>query len=103
MNRISVSECENLLNSGSVLIDIREPWETAICTIGGELIPMSTIVNDIENLDKDKKYILLCKTGKRAEAVANLMITDYQFKQISILEGGITEWFAKKEPNNELY
>jgi adenylyltransferase/sulfurtransferase len=103
MNRISVSECENLLNSGSVLIDIREPWETAICTIGGELIPMSTIVNDLENLDKEKSYIILCKTGKRAEAVANLMITDYQFKQISILEGGLTEWFAKKEPNNELY
>jgi adenylyltransferase/sulfurtransferase len=103
MNRISVSECENLLNSGSVLIDIREPWETAICTIGGELIPMSTIVNDLKNLDKEKSYIILCKTGKRAEAVANLMITDYQFKHISILEGGITEWFAKKEPNNELY
>jgi adenylyltransferase/sulfurtransferase len=103
MNRISVSECENLLNSGSVLIDIREPWETAICTIGGELIPMSTIVNDLENLDKEKSYILLCKTGKRAEAVANLMITDYQFKQISILEGGITEWFASKDANFEMY
>lgn len=103
MNRISVSECENLLNSGSVLIDIREPWETSICNIGGELIPMSTIVNELEKLDPSKPYIILCKTGKRAEAVANLMLTDYQFKLVSILEGGITEWFASKDANFEMY
>lgn len=103
MNRISVSDCEKLLESGSILIDIREPWETSICNIGGELIPMSSIVNELENLDKEKSYIILCKTGKRAEAVANLMITDYQFKHISILEGGITEWFAKKDADFEMY
>lgn len=103
MNRISVSECEKLLESGSVLIDIREPWETTICNIGGKLIPMSKIVNEMDNLDKNSSYIILCKTGKRAEAVANLMLTDYLFKDISILEGGITEWFANKDSGFEMY
>ena len=40
MNRITSEACKQLIqNNGAELIDIREPWEVEICSIGGTPIP----------------------------------------------------------------
>ncbi len=104
MKRISSHECQLILdNETAQLIDVRESWEVEICAIGGQFIPMHLISSEVSNLDKQKAYIILCKTGRRAEAVANLLEAEYGFEDISILSGGITEWFAVNDPSFEMY
>lgn len=104
MNRITSEACKQLIqNNEAELIDIREPWEVEICSIGGTRIPMHRVPEVAETLDKSKQYIILCKTGRRAESVANLLECRYAFQHIAILEGGITGWYETFEPHYEMY
>jgi rhodanese-related sulfurtransferase len=104
MNRITPGDCKKMMDSNqAVLIDIREPWEVDICSIGGETIPMHKIPELAQNMDKAANYIIMCKTGKRAESVANLLECDYQFQHVAILDGGITAWYCEFDPSKELY
>jgi rhodanese-related sulfurtransferase len=104
MNRISAEECKHLLQAKAAeVIDVREAWEYNICHIGAPNVPMHTVTEAIASWDKTGKYVILCKTGKRAEAVANLLERDYGFTDISILEGGITAWYAAMDPTYEIY
>jgi rhodanese-related sulfurtransferase len=104
MNRITPEACKQLIqNNEAELIDIREPWEVEICAIGGIKTPMHLIPSVADTMDKSKKYIILCKTGRRAESVANLLECAHEFQDVSILEGGITAWYEIFEPTYELY
>jgi rhodanese-related sulfurtransferase len=104
MKWISPEECKGLIEAGTVeIIDVREPWEYEICHVGTVNIPMGTITSMVAELDKTKQFLLICKTGRRAEAVANLLERDHGFAEISIMEGGITAWYALQDPSYELY
>ena len=73
-------------------IDVREPYEYELGNIGFVNIPMGETPIISEQFDKEKQTIILCRSGKRAEAVANLLSTEYNFTSIIIVEGGITAW-----------
>ncbi len=105
MKHISAFDCKRLADQQIItLIDVREPWEIEICSIQGSLkIPMHTINDEALSLDTRNAYVIVCKTGKRAEAVANLLERDFSFENIQILDGGITEWYKSFEPSFELY
>ena len=34
----------------------------------------------------------MCRSGKRAEAVANLLVTDFSLTNVYCLDGGILAW-----------
>jgi rhodanese-related sulfurtransferase len=40
----------------------------------------------------------MCQSGKRAEALANFMETEYNASNICILEGGINAWIEQNAP-----
>jgi len=104
MNHITSEACKQLIqNNEAELIDIREPWEIEICSIGGTKIQMHKIPEVAESMDKSKHYIIVCKTGRRAESVANLLECAHGFQHVAILEGGITAWFETFEPTYEMY
>ncbi len=104
MQKISVQDCKELLNREAVeIIDVREPWEVEICDMGGKHIPMHEITEKVSMMQPENAYVIVCKTGRRAEAVANLLETEYGFEQIFILDGGITEWYAVERPDFEMY
>jgi rhodanese-related sulfurtransferase len=56
MKEISVTELKALLDSGAdiQLIDVREPAEFESAQIGGELIPLGTIPQNVDKISKDK-------------------------------------------------
>jgi adenylyltransferase/sulfurtransferase len=64
---------------------------------------MALLVENISDLDSSKQIILVCKTGRRAEALANLLETEYGFTDVAIMGGGVTAWAAKFDPTNEMY
>jgi len=102
---ISVIEFDKLLKEKNdfQLVDVREHYEYNICKLRSIHIPMAEIVSRMNEIDSGKRICVLCKTGKRAEAVANLLETDYDFKDVLVVEGGIIAYAEKIDKNLEIY
>ncbi len=50
----------------------------------------------VDQLDKDKKYLVYCRSGARSFNACNLM-TNLGFKDVTNLEGGIMGWHGEVE------
>lgn len=94
MRIISALELNDAMQKGQEfeIVDVREPYEYDACNIGSLHIPMGEICNRITDLPKDKNIVFMCRSGKRAEAVANILMTDYSISNVYILDGGILAW-----------
>lgn len=104
MKHMTPGEYKSRLNDESLLLlDIREPYEIEICHIGGLQIPMGSVSERISEIDRDKEVVVLCRSGKRAVAVANLLETEFAFPKITILEGGILAWIEQVDNSLEAY
>ena len=94
MRIISALELNDAMQKGQEfeIVDVREPYEYDACNIGSVHIPMGEICNRIADLPKNKNIVIMCRSGKRAEAVANILMTDYSISNVYILDGGILAW-----------
>ena len=50
-----------------------------------------TFQNDILSLPKNETIVLYCRTNNRSSKTANIL-KENGFREISVLDGGITEW-----------
>lgn len=73
------------------LIDVREKYEADIATIGGELIPMGEVIENLDKVSKDKKVVVYCRSGNRSGAIVNAL-EQKGFTNIHNLKGGILAW-----------
>lgn len=93
MEFISPENCKLAIEKNEALIvDVRENYEYSNCNIGFLHIPMGEISERVKEIPKEKKIIVMCQSGRRAEAVANLLETEYKMHSIYIMEGGINAW-----------
>jgi len=102
MNQISVDELKELMDEGKdfQLIDVREPGEFEIANIKGELIPLQSVPNNVEKIDKDKPVIVMCRSGKRSANAIMYLEQNFGYTNLSNLEGGILAW--RDEIDNSL-
>lgn len=91
MNAKTLSEWMKTDPNAVQLIDVREPFEWAICHIGGDLIPLSTLETQLMRLQKDKVTVVYCKSGFRSAHACQLLL-DAGFSRVANLEGGIIGW-----------
>jgi rhodanese-related sulfurtransferase len=84
------------------LIDIREPYEAEICNIGGDLIPMSELLDHATEIKTDIPVIIHCKSGKRAAAAVDAL-NRRGFTNVHNLEGGIMAWIEQIDTSLEVY
>jgi adenylyltransferase/sulfurtransferase len=68
MKEVTVQELKALMDSGAEfqLIDVREPHEYDACNLGGELIPMAEVPHQTNQISKEKKVIVHCRSGRRS-------------------------------------
>jgi rhodanese-related sulfurtransferase len=94
MKEISVSELKALLDSGAdiQLIDVREPAEFESAQIGGELIPLGTIPQNVDKISKEKQVIIHCRSGKRSANAIMFLESNFGYENLYNLEGGILAW-----------
>ena len=94
MKEISVSELKALIDSGAdiQLIDVREPAEFESAQIGGELIPLGTIPQNVDKISKDKQVIIHCRSGKRSANAIMFLESNFGYENLYNLEGGILAW-----------
>lgn len=104
MKFISAADLKDLVskNPELVVVDLRESYERAICTIPSIHIPMHDFAQ-FEQFDCSKEIILFCKSGRRAEAVANLLTQELNFTNLLVLSGGISAWIDEVDASLENY
>ncbi|MCL4115097.1 UNVERIFIED_CONTAM: hypothetical protein GTU68_037654 [Idotea baltica] len=98
-------ELESLINSGNdfQLIDVREPFEYEIVHIGGILMPKSEIDQHIKQIDRDKKVIVHCRSGKRSADVIQYLNIEHGFTNLINLEGGLIRYASDVDPELTIY
>lgn len=94
---VSVKEYKSWLDSGEdvQLIDVREPHEVEIAEIGGELIPLKTVLDNADKISRDKKVVVHCRSGKRSADAIKQLQEKYGFDNLYNLKGGILAWSEK--------
>lgn len=91
---ISVGELQELMKSGNLtLIDVRTQKEIQQGVIGKplqiELGP--TMEKRMRELDRSKKYVLYCRSGRRSALASDLM-AKLGFGDVNNLLGGYNAW-----------
>ncbi len=91
MKEITVEEFDALRKSGGnfQLIDVREPYEREIASLGGELIPLAEIMDNADKVLRDKKVVVYCRSGKRSASAVQALEQLHGFENLYNLEGGI--------------
>lgn len=93
VQEITVDQLEELKQHDEdfQLIDVREPYEYEIANLGGELIPLGDILENVEKISSDRKVVVHCRSGKRsADAIKSL--EKKGFRNLYNLKGGILAW-----------
>ncbi len=73
------------------LIDVREADEIAMGAIPNIIhIPLGEVESRLNELDKDKEYIIVCRSGGRS-GVATQTLTTGGYKAKNML-GGMLDW-----------
>ena len=100
---IKVLELKEMLkNNEVVLLDVREPYEIEICNVKGSLfIPMNEISQNFEQLDKEKRYAVMCHSGVRSLYVSNYL-NSLGYSTLNVT-GGIERWATDVDKNMERY
>ena len=71
------------------LIDVREPDEVATGTLPGAVnIPLAELPGRIDELDRSRTVVLLCRSGGRS-AMAAEFLTNQGFDDVVNLAGGM--------------
>lgn len=105
MESLDVAGLKQQLDTGQslFLLDVREPWEFELCHIAGSVnIPMSRIVNSLEELDRSVDTVVICHHGNRSYHVGNYLINN-GFQRIINLEGGVNAWAEQIDPQMARY
>ncbi len=80
------------------LIDVREPTEYAAGHLGGELIPLGQLADQVGRIARDRPVVIYCQRGQRsAQAVAQLGAQS-DFEHLYQLRGGIKAWLNEGAP-----
>jgi len=86
-----------------VLLDVREPWETALCAVDGSLnIPMNEIPSRLEELPRDRPLVVMCHHGVRSLRVAD-WLGQNGFSNAINLRSGIDAWAREIDPDMQTY
>ena len=84
-----VTDFSTAVGPNGQLVDVRQPDEVAGGTLPGAVnIPLDVLPERIEELDRDRRVVLLCRSGGRSTAAAELL-TALGFADVVNLAGGM--------------
>ncbi|MEM6523565.1 MAG: molybdopterin-synthase adenylyltransferase MoeB [Bacteroidota bacterium] len=91
VKEITVQELEQLKAQGKEfqLIDVREPYEFEIAEMGGELVPLDSVIEHVEKISSDRQVIVHCRSGVRSANAIRALEDKFGFTNLYNLRGGI--------------
>ena len=101
MKEITVQDLKAMMDSGEdfQLIDVREPHEYDESNINGELIPLGTILENVDKISRDKKVVMQCRSGGRSGMAIQQLEGPHGFDNLYNLKGGIMAYIAEIDPS----
>lgn len=105
MKILKATVCFKMIESNKAIhcVDVREPYEYEFGNCGFQNIPMETLKHQAEQMDKSIEIMLLCRSGKRAEAIGNLLEVEHGFERIIIVENGMQGWQEEVDTTLSIY
>jgi len=96
---ITVGEAKRVIDTEDViLLDVRTEEEYNAAHIeGATLIPVSELSNRTGELNKSKKIVVYCRSGRRS-ATASSILVEHGFERVYNVLGGINEWEERGYP-----
>jgi len=91
---------ENKDNENFVILDVRTPEEIVNGAIKNSVkidYYSDTFRDEIDELDKDKRYLVYCKSGGRSGEATKLM-EELGFQNVYDMSGGFSQWKAEDLP-----
>lgn len=85
------------------IIDVREPHEYEIVNIGAELMPLATVVQNVDKINRSKKVVVQCKTGNRSGKAIRELEEKFGFDNLYNLKGGILGYIRDVKPELTAY
>lgn len=85
------------------IIDVREPHEYEIVNMGAELIPLATVSDKTDKINRNKKVIVHCKAGGRSARAIHELEEKFGFTNLYNLKGGIIGWIDEVQPGLRRY
>lgn len=100
MKEKTVSELKQMRDDGVdfQLIDVREEHEFDMCNLEGELIPLGSLLTDIDKIRKDVPVIVHCRSGSRSAAAINELEKRFGYDNLYNLKGGIMAYSKEIDP-----
>src|SRR5690606_12269678 len=96
---INPQSAKKKMKKDIIVLDVRTGEEYKSGHLEGavniDVLDSTTFHNQIENLDKDKTYLVYCRSGKRSANAANIM-NQKGFANVFNMKGGILAWEKKK-------
>lgn len=101
MKTVTVQELKSWIEQGVdfQLVDVREPHERAICSLGGDFIPMNSVPARFSEINSAKKGVIYCRSGMRSANVISYLEHQEAYQNLYNLEGGILAWIAEIDPS----
>ena len=98
MKTMTAKEVENKLTQGETvnIIDVRETDEVAAGKIPGAVnIPLGLVEFRMNELDKSKEYVMVCRSGGRSGRASQFL--ESQGYKVINMAGGMLDWEGKTE------
>ncbi len=107
MDQITPRQLKAWLDDGArarpVLLDVREPWEHAICGLTGALqLPMNAVPARAQELDPAADTVVICHHGARSFQVG-MFLERRGFARVYNLLGGVNAWAREVDPSMAVY
>lgn len=84
------------------LLDVREEWELGVAGVPGILhIPMGQVADRLDEIDRSREVVVLCRSGRRSLQVANFLQQN-GFRAVN-LAGGILAWSSELDATIPTY
>ena len=102
---IDVQELKDWRDAGKdhVLIDVREPYEYGIADIGGDLVPLATVLESTARIPKDVPVVVQCRSGARSAKAIRQLEDAHGYTNLVNLTGGILAWQEHIDPSLARY
>ncbi|WHX48175.1 rhodanese-like domain-containing protein [Paenibacillus woosongensis] len=95
VSHIDTKELSDILQdpgNRTIIIDVREPEEYIQAHIPGvPLIPMGEIIGYMDDLDPEREYVFICRSGQRSFNVAKYFQQN-GFDAVHNYAGGMLDW-----------
>jgi len=105
IEEVSVKELKAMVDGGEdfQLIDVRETDEYVFANLSGELMPMSTVPDRVNEISRDKKVVVMCRSGKRSANIVAFLKKLHNYENVYNLKGGILAYSDQIDPTIPKY